>query len=208
MKKMMNRSGADGLIGSNKPGQIMRRLPMTLKQHLLPGSAALVLAMLAACAGPAPVPQGPATPAPPEKQETPAEVQKQVREPARRDSAGVQVHPLQNPAVKALLADAAKAEAQGDYDAAASSLERAMRIQPKDPEVLQAMAEIQLHKQDYQQALNFATRSYDDGARVGEICSRNWRTISVARGHLGDKDGATEAELRARQCMNTKPASY
>jgi Tfp pilus assembly protein PilF len=120
----------------------------------------------------------------------------------------VQFYPLQNPAVNALLSEAAKSESQGDYDAAASSLERAMRIQPKDPEVLQAMAEIQLHRQDYQQALSFATRSYDDGARVGEICSRNWRTISVARGHMGDKSGAVEAEQRATQCMNTKPASY
>jgi Tfp pilus assembly protein PilF len=135
-------------------------------------------------------------------------VQKQVREPARRDSAGVQVYPLQNPAVKALLSDAASAESQGDYDAAASLLERAMRIQPKDPEVLQAMAEVQLHRQDYQQALGFATRSYDDGSRVGEICSRNWRTISVARSHMGDNSGAVEAEQRATQCMNTKPASY
>jgi hypothetical protein len=70
------------------------------------------------------------------------------------------------------------------------------------------MAEVQLHRQDYQQALSFATRSYDDGARVGEICSRNWRTISVARGHLGDRGGAAQAELRATQCMNTKPTSY
>ena len=196
------------MIESNKLRRIARRVPMVVKQNVLPGTGALLLAMLAACAGPAPVRPEPAAPAAPETKETPAEVQKQVREPARRDSAGVQVYPLQNPAVKALLADATKAEEQGDYDAAAGSLERAMRIQPKDPEVLQAMAEIQLHKQDYQQALSFATRSYDDGARVGEICSRNWRTISVARGHLGDKSGASSAEQRAHQCMNTKPASY
>jgi Tfp pilus assembly protein PilF len=146
---------------------------------------------------------------PAEKQaDVPTEVQQQVREPARRESAGVQVHPLQNPAVKTLLADAAKAESQGDFDRAASSLERAMRIQPSDPEVLQSMAEIQLHKKDYQQALNFAIRSYDDGARVGEICSRNWRTISVARGHLGDSSGAAQAERRAGECMNTKPTGY
>jgi tetratricopeptide (TPR) repeat protein len=178
------------------------------RQWLLHGLGALLLAVLTACAAPPPVPQQPAAPAPTGAPDDPAEVQKQVREPARRDSAGVQVYPLQNPAVKALLADAASAESQGDYDAAASSLERAMRIQPKDPEVLQAMAEIQLHRQDYQQALGFATRSYDDGARVGEICSRNWRTISVARGHMGDASGAVEAEQRATQCMNTKPASY
>ena len=58
---------------------------------------------------------------------------------------------------------------------------------------------------DYQQALNFAVRSYDIGPRVGEICSRNWRTISVAREHLDDTNGASDAEARANQCMNTRP---
>ena len=48
-------------------------------------------------------------------------------------------------------------------------------------------------------------RSYDIGPRVGEICSRNWRTISVAREHLDDTNGASDAEARANQCMNTRP---
>jgi len=136
------------------------------------------------------------------------EVETRVREPARQDSEGVQVFPLQNPAVKELLADAGKAESEGDYDQAAVLLERALRIQPRDPEILQHMAEVQLRKQDYDQALTFAVRSYDIGPRVGEICSRNWRTISVARGHLGDNNGSRQAEQRASACMNTKPQSY
>lgn len=53
--------------------------------------------------------------------------------------------------------------------------------------------------------MSFAVRSYDIGPRVGEICSRNWRTISVAREHLQDTAGAREAEQRAGQCMNTRP---
>jgi hypothetical protein len=68
------------------------------------------------------------------------------------------------------------------------------------------MAEIQLQKEEYEQALNFAVRSYDIGPRVGEICARNWRTISVAKEHLVDTSGALEAEQRAGQCMNTRPA--
>jgi len=136
------------------------------------------------------------------------EVETRVREPARQDSEGVQVFPLQNPAVKELLADAGQAESEGDYDQAAVLLERALRIQPRDPEILQHMAEVQLRKKDYDQALTFAVRSYDIGPRVGEICSRNWRTISVARGHLGDNNGSRQAEQRASACMNTKPQSY
>ena len=135
------------------------------------------------------------------------EVDARVREPAKQDSEGVQVFPLQNPAVKELLANAGSAESEGDFGQAATLLERALRIQPRDPEILQSMAEVQLQMKDYNQALNFATRSYDVGPRVGEICSRNWRTISVSREHLGEHNESVEAERKAAVCMNTKPRS-
>jgi len=136
------------------------------------------------------------------------EVTKRVRVPASEDSAGVQVYSLQNPAVRQLTVQADKAERAGDLDLATGYLERALRIQPQDPQLLQHMAELKLQKEDYQQALNFAVRSYDSGPRVGEICSRNWRTISVAREHLKDASGANEAEARATRCMNTRPKRY
>jgi len=87
-------------------------------------------------------------------------------------------------------------------------LERALRIQPRNPEILQNMAEVNLQLADYEQALNFAVRSYDLGPRVGELCSRNWRTISVSREYLGDHSGSSEAEQRARNCMVTKPEGF
>lgn len=157
---------------------------------------ALLLVILAGCSG--------HTPAPVEERE----VTVKVRAPASEDSAGVQVYSLQNPAVKQLTAQAEGAERAGDLELATGYIERALRIQPQDPQLLQHMAEIKLQKEDYQQALNFAVRSYDTGPRVGEICSRNWRTISVAREHLRDTRGASEAEARASQCMNTRPKGY
>lgn len=153
----------------------------------------LVLLLLAACSS--------QSPAPVEEHE----VTTRVRAPASQDSAGVQVYSLQNPAVRQLTEQARDAERAGDLEQAGSYLERALRIQPRDPQLLQHMAEIKLQERDYQQALNFAVRSYDTGPRVGEICSRNWRTISVAREHLDDATGASEAEARAGQCMNTRP---
>jgi tetratricopeptide (TPR) repeat protein len=179
------------LFGENSLARKSSR-KMTLARLFLTWVA---VAVLSACATKATAPTAP--------QER--EVDSRVREPARQDSEGVQVFPLQNPAVKELLADAGNAEQMGDYGQAASYLERALRIQPRDPEILQSMAEVQLQMQDYAQALNFASRSYDIGPRVGEICSRNWRTISVSREHLGDDSGSVEAESKATVCMNTKP---
>ena len=131
-----------------------------------------------------------------------------MREPARQEGAGAQVFPLQNPAVKALIAEAREAESSGRYDDAAVALERALQIHPSDPEILQLMAEVQIHKRDYAQALHFASRSYDSGPRVGEICSRNWRTIALAHEHMGDASGARDAGQRAAACLSAKPASY
>lgn len=162
-----------------------------LKTILLTTVAAL---LLTACATQAPAPV-----------EERTDVEAEVRKPAEEESAGVQVFPLQNPAVKSLLAQAGEAEAQGRYEDAALLLERALRIQPRDPELLQQMAEVQLHKRDYEQALNFSVRSYDSGPRVGEICARNWRTISLAREHLGDGAGSREAESRVGDCMSKPP---
>lgn len=125
--------------------------------------------------------------------------------PGGDGSAGVQVFPLQNPAVKELLADASSAQSVGDYGGAAVLLERALRIEPRDPEILQSMAEVQLQNRDYEQALNFAVRSYDSGPRVGEICSRNWRTIGAAREQLGDRTGSAEARQRASSCVSDRP---
>jgi tetratricopeptide (TPR) repeat protein len=159
-------------------------------------SCVLVLLLLIGCSSQAPAPV------------EDHEINARVREPASEESAGVQVYSLQNPAVKQLTAQAEGAERAGDLDQAGSYLERALRIQPRDPQVLQHMAEIKLQKEDYQQALNFAVRSYDSGPRVGEICSRNWRTISVAREHLQDASGSSDAEARATQCMNTRPARF
>ena len=137
------------------------------------------------------------------------EVQAEVREPAQEEgNTGVQVFPLQNPAVKTLLAEAGEAEDQGRYEDAALLLERALRIQPRDPQLLQQMAEIQVQKEDYEQALSFAVRSYDAGPRVGEICARNWRTIGLARERLGDSDGSMEARERVADCVSAKPRSY
>ena len=159
----------------------------------------LVLLLLAACSSQQQQPQ----PQPPSD-----EVNARVRTPASQDSAGVQVYSLQNPAVRQLTAQANDAEKAGDLDQAGAYIERALRIEPRDPQLLQHMAEIKLQKEDWQQALNFAERSYDIGPRVGEICSRNWRTISVAREHLNDTSGASDAVDRAAQCMNTRPKGF
>ncbi len=159
---------------------------------IISGLLVLLMTGCATRSGPAPVEE--------------SEVESRIRQAARDDSDGVQVFPLRNPAVEELMASASQAEQDGEADRAAMLLERALRIQPRDPELLQQVAEIKLQQAEYEQALNFAVRSYDVGPKVGEICSRNWRTIALAKERLQDNTGAADAQKRASGCMNTKPS--
>ena len=163
-----------------------------MNKIIISGLLILLVSGCATSSGPAPVEE--------------SEVESRIRQAARDDSDGVQVFPLRNPAVEELMASASQAEQEGEADRAAMLLERALRIQPRDPELLQQVAEIKLQQSEYEQALNFAVRSYDVGPKVGEICSKNWRTISLAKERLEDTAGAREAEQRASRCMNTKPS--
>ena len=79
--------------------------------------------------------------------------------------AGLQVYPLRNPAVTELTEAALAAEQAGDLDQAAMLLERALRIESRDPELLQHMAEIRLERGEWEQADSFAGRSFDVGPR-------------------------------------------
>ena len=160
----------------------------------------LLLSLLASCAS--------QMPAPVDERSVNVSIQDQVRDPARTDGAGVQVYPLQNPGVRDLLSQAQAAEREGDLNRSATLLERALRIQPRDPELLQQMAEVQLERQQFEQALSFASRSFDVGPKVGELCARNWHTVGLAREYLGDLSGAAEAEERAISCSERKPQGF
>jgi len=127
-------------------------------------------------------------------------VDQDVRAAASEDTQGLQIKPLQSPGVQDLLAAAEVAEQAGDQRQATVLVERAMRMQPEDPEILQRMAELKLAAKDFEQALNYAARSYDLGPRIGELCSRNWHTIAVARAQLDDQPGAAVARQRAGEC--------
>lgn len=160
------------------------------------GLLALTL-LLAACA----TPQAPA----PVDERVAAE---QVRAPSAAEAAGLQVFALRNPAVVELSNAALQAEQVGDLSRAATLLERAIRIEPRDPDLLQQMAEVRLDQGQWDQAESHARRSFDVGPRVGEICQRNWRTIAVALDRQGDTQGAREARERLRACVVEPPNRF
>jgi tetratricopeptide (TPR) repeat protein len=166
------------------------RLKLTARLTAVLGLATL----LAACA----VTQAPA----PVEDRT---VEERVRAPAAEEARGLQVYPLRNPAVTELTEAAAQAERDGDLERAATLLERALRIEPRDPELLQNMAEIRLGQGQWDQADSYARRSFDVGPRVGELCQRNWRTMALARERLQQFEQAHEARERLAACQVEAP---
>ncbi len=155
-----------------------------------------IVLLLAACATQAPAPVD---------QRVAAE---QVRAPAAAETRGLQVFALRNPAVAELSEAAAQAERDGDLSRAATLLERAIRIEPRDPELLQQMAEVRLDQNQWDQAESHARRSFDVGPRVGELCQRNWRTIALALERQGDAQGAREARERLQACVVEPPQRF
>jgi Flp pilus assembly protein TadD len=135
-------------------------------------------------------------------------VAERVRAPAPEEPRGLQIRPLRNPAVTELTEAAQHAENEGDLERAALLLERALRIEPRDPELLQHLAEISFNQQDWEQAESHASRSFDVGPRVGELCRRNWQTIALAREQMGFRQSAGVARERLQACRVEPPPRY
>ena len=98
-----------------------------------------------------------------------------------------------NNAVVALM-DSARADvAGGKPDAAVASLERALRIEPRNPRLWQELARLRLQQGQYQQAEGMATRSNSWAGDNKTLRAENWRLIGEARLKRGDHQGAQAA---------------
>jgi cytochrome c-type biogenesis protein CcmH/NrfG len=134
-------------------------------------------ALLSGCAGPLLQPAAPGSPPAPE----PA---------ARTESVAI-----------ASLMDGARADAEaGRLSQAAASLERALRIEPRNPRVWQELARVRLAQGDYMQVEGLAARSNTWAQDDPALRAENWRLIARAREARGDQQGALVArETAGRQ---------
>jgi tetratricopeptide (TPR) repeat protein len=107
------------------------------------------------------------------------------------------VQPPSNPAVLALLDRADQQYAARDLDAAAGSLERALRIEPRNPRLWHRLASVRLDQGQLDQAIQLAAKSTSLAGYDRGLQARNWRLIASARHAKGDPDGARAAEARA-----------
>lgn len=164
---------------------------------VLRAALASSILLLAACAG--------SPPAPDERRT----VEQRVRAPAiEADDAALQVYTLRNPAVESLERQAEAAEAEGDLARAEQLLERALRIDGRDPAALQRMSEVQLQQGRIDQAGSFAQRAWDVGPQVGALCERTLRTLVVVHERKSEWDLAQQARDRLPRCRVAPPERF
>jgi len=129
----------------------------------------LILIVLAGCATPEqqPAPEPPAPPPPlPHKE---------------------------NIAVAGLMESARAETAAGNLASAAASLERVIRIEPRNPRLWQELARVRLKQGQYAQAESVAARSNSWAGDDRALRAENWRLIAESRRARGDEEGARAA---------------
>ena len=99
--------------------------------------------------------------------------------------------------VLALLTTAQQQQGGGDLNGASSSLERAQRIAPREPQVLYRLAEVRLAQGDAAQAEQLARRGLTYASGRPSLQTGLWGLIAQARERQGDPAGAAEARQQA-----------
>jgi Tfp pilus assembly protein PilF len=146
---------------------------------------ALVFLLLAGCAVGTPEPESPQPGAP---------VPPRPAEEAQRPP------PVQeNVAIAGLVESARSDAAAGRLSNAAASLERALRIEPRNPRLWQELARVRLRQGDNLQAENLAQRSNTWGGTDNRLRAENWSLIAQSRQARGDVEGARKAQDLAEQ---------
>jgi predicted Zn-dependent protease len=107
--------------------------------------------------------------------------------------------PQESVAIAGLMESARSDAAAGRLPTAAASLERALRIEPRNPRLWQELARVRLRQGEYAQAESLAQRSNTWGGTDNRLRADNWRVIAEARRARGDDDGARKAEALAAQ---------
>ncbi len=109
-------------------------------------------------------------------------------EPAAKPAA-----PSENVAIAGLMQSARADAAAGRLANAAATIERALRIEPRNPRLWRELALVRLKQGDYVQAESVAARSNSWAGTDNTLRAENWRLIAQVREARGDADGARTA---------------
>jgi Tfp pilus assembly protein PilF len=159
-----------------------------------------VSAVLSACAAPSPYQK----PAPPPEQQPPETPPSEtgpgetptVPEP-QPPPAPVIREPTLGAASRALVSQAQTQMTSKNYAVAASSIERALRIEPDNPLLWIELGKIRLAEGNYVQAENMARKALSMSVNAPRAQSSSWRLIADSFRARGKNVEAQDAQARA-----------
>lgn len=101
--------------------------------------------------------------------------------------------PALSSAVVALLDSAAVKERAGKFEQAAATLERALRLEPRNAMLWHRLARLRLKQGQWRNAVALATKSNSLAREKSDLEGWNWAVIAEAKERLGDAQGAAVA---------------
>ena len=118
--------------------------------------------------------------------------------PSSASSGGLSADEQLDGPVLSLLTTAQQQQAGGDLNGASSSLERAQRVAPREPQVLYRLAQVRMAQGDSPQAEQFARRGLSLANGRPDLQASLWALIGDARAAQGDAAGAAQARQKAK----------
>jgi hypothetical protein len=107
--------------------------------------------------------------------------------------------PQYSPAAEALVEAADQAQREGDLDYAAVALERALRIEPRNPWLWNRLARVRLSQGRYAEAADLAAKSTALAGADSALKRDNWQLVAQSKRAQGDTSGARAADRQAAQ---------
>jgi tetratricopeptide (TPR) repeat protein len=101
--------------------------------------------------------------------------------------------------VVALLADADNSYQKGNVDDSVATIERALRIEPRNPQLLYKLAVFKWEQDEPELAINLARKSALLAEGNAGLKKKNWRLIADIYEQQGDLANANSARQKAKQ---------
>jgi len=145
---------------------------------------------------PAPPPRPVSSPPPPPlSAPTPAPVPAPEPAPSvRRESVPV---PEEGKAAATLLASARQNVRTGQFSQAEMTLERALRVEPRNARLWHEMAQVKFEQKDYGQAVQFCIKSNSLAGKDYDLIQQNWLLMEKAYLEQGEPEKARQARIKS-----------
>lgn len=167
---------------------------------MVPGGATASAPISSAPITPGPITPGPITPGPVDISPIDQGSYEMPSTPGNAPSAsgGLSADEQLDGPVLALLTTAQQQQAGGDLNGASSSLERAQRVAPREPQVLYRLAQVRMAQGDAPQAEQLARRALTFANGRPALQASLWELIAQGREKQGDAAGAALARQKAK----------